>query len=266
MKKACNVCRQRKKKCDGGLPHCSYCLKVSQKNKTPVECTYSNGRGFRASNQILSRLETVQMGSGLFGEIIVTPTSSGIPNSAQSIHFQSQSSAYPQDSPSVYLDNFTPVSFVGSPLGTAMPLTTPNFQPPAAFPHEELDFHLIQLSNLYFTGYSVDQFLLHCNPAERAFKGNYISRNLLKAISFHSVFISSHPKLFDGKVKPNFQDRLIAAKRYRLTFDTDNLFSGGAQSNQDLCDEIRAMLLHSLSLYSIGHKVDAYTLNGMSII
>ncbi|KAJ3364751.1 hypothetical protein HDU91_002439, partial [Kappamyces sp. JEL0680] len=93
-----------------------------------------------------------------------------------------------------------------------------------------------------------------------ALRGGRISEKLQNALCAHACFISTHPTLFGGNPKPTFQQRVQAASRFKVSFDQEAFTGGEVLDNQALCDEIRAMLIHSLTMYSIGNPLEAFTI------
>jgi hypothetical protein len=88
-----------------------------------------------------------------------------------------------------------------------------------------------------------------------------LSYYLKKAVCFHSCFISTHPDLFPNNPNPTFNDRLQAAQNYAIDpmhFEFMNQVN--PMDNQQLCDDIRAVLVHCLTQFCIGNSVYALEL------
>jgi hypothetical protein len=126
-----------------------------------------------------------------------------------------------------------------------------NLSLPGSFDYPSLmDFetHLVQLSALYYTGISPTAdfklgVLLHRSAP--------LPKYMRQALCFHSCFLSTHPALFPNG-NPTMQDRIDAAQNYIPDVTKDN-FSRIGTTNVDLCDTIRAMLVHTISQYSLGN-------------
>ncbi|KAJ3369151.1 hypothetical protein HDU91_007454 [Kappamyces sp. JEL0680] len=161
---------------------------------------------------------------------------------------------------SVHL-SYSPLNLQQS--GRMQRLTAGSFQPAdsdayASFPrdtlgfssprNEELDQHLLTLSNLFYSGHNIDNSFLFV-----ALCGKPLSEKLMNAICFRASFLSKHPLLLLGQFSLSFSERLQIANSFRLNFEQDALFTGKPIDNQLLCDDIRAMLVHSLALFSIGN-------------
>jgi hypothetical protein len=122
-----------------------------------------------------------------------------------------------------------------------------------------LEEHLLGLSDLFFTGYSVDDQFRHVTLTDR---GRPISSQLRKAICFHATFLSMHPQLFPGIENPTFEDRLKVSKKYSLKLENDK--TNKNVDNQSLCDEIRSLLIHAVTLNGIGNLEAVYAVIGNS--
>ena len=113
---------------------------------------------------------------------------------------------------------------------------------------------LLSLSNMYFAGFSTTDYLLNGNPGERLASG--LSKNLKMALCYRSTLIAKTPALFSGNKNPSFSERFAAAN---YLFGT-NFLKDGSQpvfGNQELCDNIRAMLIHSMTLLGLENWEEA---------
>lgn len=163
-KQACDVCRIRKKRCDGDRPSCAYCTKVAKKNGRPSECTYSspsdgvnppgpNRKGFaRLTKAVLSRLETVEQLLGSSG--------SKQPLDSRMSQFLHTSDAIIKDSG--YRANSL------SSASDSNDMFVPKQSHSADQYIPELVYHnLLSLSHVFYTGHSCDINMMHVVPAER---------------------------------------------------------------------------------------------------
>ncbi|KAJ3344832.1 hypothetical protein HDU91_000099, partial [Kappamyces sp. JEL0680] len=164
----------------------------------------------------------------------------------------------------------TPVSL--SPLpersdlaSEAETVVLPRFQfTPAQLMRDELRRHLLSLGDLSYIGYSVDSRMFHVPVTQRDHR---MSDRLESAICFRGIFFSTHPLLFHGTSSPSFAHRLQVASQFRLHFT--NLLElplDKIQTNLEACDEIRAQLVHILSLVAIGETMPAFMLLNTAMV
>jgi hypothetical protein len=119
-----------------------------------------------------------------------------------------------------------------------------------------LEEHLLGLSDLFFSGFSVDNQFRHVILLDR---GRPLSPQLRKALCYHGIFMSKHPQLFPGIAKPTFEDRLRVSRKYSLTIENEMIRSlNRSVDNQSLCDDIRASIVHALTLCGIGKLDDVF--------
>ncbi|KAJ3268734.1 hypothetical protein HDV01_002338 [Terramyces sp. JEL0728] len=118
----------------------------------------------------------------------------------------------------------------------------------------ELETHLISLSFLYYCGFSVTLDNFSVIPMNRP---EAMSKLLKRAICYASTFYSSHPLLFNSP--PTFKERYEAAQQYDVGIAMMKPLNQ-YKSNLELCDDIRALLLHSGTLEMIGNRDKAFEL------
>lgn len=71
--------------------------------------------------------------------------------------------------------------------------------------------------------------------------------------------MSNHPLIFEKT--PTFEERMKAAEKYQLDVSHEGFISKIDQSNnQEVCDGIRALLIHAISQFSIGNAIGSIDL------
>ncbi|KAJ3315348.1 hypothetical protein HDV04_003741 [Boothiomyces sp. JEL0838] len=112
--------------------------------------------------------------------------------------------------------------------------------------------HLTSISFLYDCGYSVMSNYQLAIPIQRQ---TPISRNLSRAMCFNSIFYSTLYELFpDGGAQ--FHERQRLAESFMI--DIRNIKAlPEYDSNQELCDDFRALLLQAQGHYNLGNPEQA---------
>jgi hypothetical protein len=71
--------------------------------------------------------------------------------------------------------------------------------------------------------------------------------------------MTNHPLIFE--TPPSFEERLKAAEKYQIYTSHEGFLSKIDRSNnQEVCDGIRALLIHAISQFSIGNAVGSIDL------
>ncbi|KAJ3254822.1 hypothetical protein HK103_006812 [Boothiomyces macroporosus] len=294
-KQACDVCRLRKRKCDGVRPICSPCMKTSRKHRDgAAQCGYSEGPAIRnsqtaLSQALLSRLESVeamlkpltQLQTNVQAPVdervknllvatekVLSP--SEIPqhrgNQYQKTNYMGNgyhtnnhfSAGFMEPDLSFFTDNaFIPKQsqpFIPTPV-SIVPLS------PTYSNEDDLENHLISLTSLFYIGSTFDSEERLVHPASRYSTINQrdiqLSHKLKNAMFFHAVFVSNHPQLFGNLTTISFADRLRVAEVYKLHLTTN--VDVATQSHQEAYDDIRACLVHAMTLFCIGKTAEAIT-------
>jgi hypothetical protein len=276
-KQACDSCRAKKRKCDGGIP-CANCQKApggkKSKGRERIECCYSQPilKGFKGiSKAVLSRLEVIETilrkkhaPAGTDVKLVEDRLMKLLETSDEFFDVKSDFSYcdmqyYTQDqnqfqnteSVHQYQNSFLNYSNLEVEMGlekqrsrgARLDVSSIN-----GFSKYEIDQHLLSICDLSFCGYSVDEDLNFVNPA---YRGRPLSEKLHKAMCFSSVFASTHPGIFKGKTNIKIEDRLEAAKAYD-PLNHISILSPVESSLQERCDDIRALLLNAVTLSALG--------------
>ncbi|KAJ3319876.1 hypothetical protein HDV06_005852 [Boothiomyces sp. JEL0866] len=287
-KQACDVCRLRKRKCDGVRPICSPCMKTSRKHRDgAAQCGYSEGPAIRnsqaaLSQALLSRLESVEAMLKPLTQLqtnVQAPVDERVKNllvatekvlSPSEMHQHRLGNQYQKPnyvggynthshfSPgfmepdlSFFTDNTyipKPQPFIPTPV-SIVPLS------PTYSNEDDLENHLISLTSLFYIGSTFDSEERLVHPASRDIQ---LSHKLKNAMFFHGVFVSNHPQLFGNLTTISFADRLRVAEVYKLHLTAANA-DIATQSHQEAYDDIRACLVHAMTLFCIGKTAEAIT-------
>ncbi|KAJ3251907.1 hypothetical protein HK103_002012 [Boothiomyces macroporosus] len=223
----CIVCRQRKVKCDGKFP-CSKCTLYQKsmygKNST---CRYEDA------------------------ELSHSATNSS-DYSANDEHVQEVSPEMTQYDYPGFVDSneslFDPDQFVFE-----FQLSAPKFNI-TELQQSELETHLISLSFLYYCGFCCTADNFSVIPMNRP---EPMSKLLKNAVCYASTFYSNHPLLFHSP--PTFKERYEAAQRFDIDISMMKPIHE-YKTNLELCDDIRALLLHSSTQEMIGNRDRAFEL------
>ncbi|KAJ3270304.1 hypothetical protein HDV01_000369 [Terramyces sp. JEL0728] len=129
------------------------------------------------------------------------------------------------------------------------------FQQPVDFDQfmtNPLDFHLPnQMGPVgQIGGVEFDNFFNELDLERHLVENSFLfstSANLKKALCFHSTFFSTHPLLFPSK-KPTLAEKYQKAQAYVIK-ETPKVYT----NNQELCDDVRALLIQAMSLFSLGN-------------
>ncbi|KAJ2993468.1 hypothetical protein HDV02_002411 [Globomyces sp. JEL0801] len=297
-KQACDLCRARKRKCDGAKPVCAPCAKAASKSKNGhINCNYSNGPAARNSP---SKLHEVLLAKLESMENLLAKKDSTIVISSKSIEdrvkflsdnilkansellgpkemdirsnitLDSLDISQTNTSPSIASELLTGTSGASRcTFQTAMRESIPfltkisnlsNYPSPDINRDEVAEEHLIRISRLFYTGYSVDQNLSTCMLADRPKR---LSPLLRKALCFQSIFFSTHPTFFGVNKKPVFIDRLNASRQFMLPENYREMIREtnilvDSSNNQEVCDDIRALLIYTWTSFSLGNMSEAY--------
>ncbi|KAJ3319582.1 hypothetical protein HDV06_006230 [Boothiomyces sp. JEL0866] len=118
--------------------------------------------------------------------------------------------------------------------------------------NSEIMNHLTSLSFLYDCGYSVMSNYQLAIPIQRQ---TPISKNLASAMGFNSLFYSTLYDLFPDGAAP-FHERQRLAESFMI--DIRNIKAlPEYDSNQELCDDFRALLLQAAGHYNLGNPEQA---------
>jgi hypothetical protein len=125
---------------------------------------------------------------------------------------------------------------------------------------ENIQNHLRSLSFLFYCGVDVLDDLGYCIPM---FRPDSISTSLSNAMFYHATFFSRHPGLF--RFKPTIKERQAIAERFSKNIFKDQslLLYSQFSSNSELCDNVRAILLHCTTHYLLYNFFDANELLGI---
>jgi hypothetical protein len=124
---------------------------------------------------------------------------------------------------------------------------------------ENIQNHLRSLSFLFYCGVDVLQDLGYCIPM---FRPDQITTSLANAMYYHATFFSNHPGLF--RMKPTIKERTAIADRFakNILKDYSILLYSQFSTNTEVCDNIRAILLHCTTCYLLYSYFEANELLG----
>ncbi|KAI8900666.1 hypothetical protein BC833DRAFT_246349 [Globomyces pollinis-pini] len=289
----CNACRSKKRKCDGGLPYCTICIKSKIRDKDGLPCcVYSEKQRKKRAKNMLAASSTQSVASpntSINGTQDFTHQPNVDVNQTESWNMPNPDS-YFSISPGVFVDTkmfqntfITPIEKVLD--RPAIPAQQVFHEPSLTIIDSVYLTHLEQ--HLFHLSYIVLQAVpMSSTDKLHILSPTGVSPTMCKALKFAlfatSVMFSNHPDLFPcGPDKISLKHRIDVARKYasrsircinqslsQLNFVTipdtftktvDPMFQLPFEPI-DSCDLVRAMLCLAPFAYGIGEGGSAIRL------